>query len=138
MKLFIAVFALIAVAAAEFTVSTTEDLQRFRTECVTSLNVPAESVEKFKKWEFPEDDMTMCYIKCVFNKMQLFDDTEGPLVDNLVQQLAHGRDAEEVRTEVLKCVDKNTDDNTCHWAFRGFKCFQKNNLSLIKASIKKD
>nr|6NBN_A Chain A, AAEL005772-PA [Aedes aegypti]6OG0_A Chain A, AAEL005772-PA [Aedes aegypti]6OGH_A Chain A, AAEL005772-PA [Aedes aegypti]6OII_A Chain A, AAEL005772-PA [Aedes aegypti]6OII_B Chain B, AAEL005772-PA [Aedes aegypti]6OMW_A Chain A, AAEL005772-PA [Aedes aegypti]6OMW_B Chain B, AAEL005772-PA [Aedes aegypti]6OMW_C Chain C, AAEL005772-PA [Aedes aegypti]6OMW_D Chain D, AAEL005772-PA [Aedes aegypti]6OMW_E Chain E, AAEL005772-PA [Aedes aegypti]6OMW_F Chain F, AAEL005772-PA [Aedes aegypti]6 len=122
----------------EFTVSTTEDLQRYRTECVSSLNIPADYVEKFKKWEFPEDDTTMCYIKCVFNKMQLFDDTEGPLVDNLVHQLAHGRDAEEVRTEVLKCVDKNTDNNACHWAFRGFKCFQKNNLSLIKASIKKD
>ncbi|KXJ69324.1 general odorant-binding protein 99a [Aedes albopictus] len=138
MKLFIAVFAVIAVAAADFTVSTTEDLQRFRNECVSSLSVPADYVEKFKKWEFPEDDTTMCYIKCVFNKMQLFDDTEGPLVDNLVLQLAHGRDGEEVRTEVMKCVDKNTDNNACHWAFRGFKCFQKNNLSLIKASIKKD
>ncbi|XP_062534215.1 general odorant-binding protein 99a-like [Armigeres subalbatus] len=138
MKLLIAVFALIAVVAADFKVSTSEDLLQYRTECVSALNVPAEYVEKFKKWEFPEDDTTKCYIKCVFNKMQLFEDTEGPLVDNLVQQLAHGRDADEVRTEVLKCVDKNTDNNACHWAYRGFQCFQKNNLSLIKASIKKD
>ncbi|XP_053687879.1 general odorant-binding protein 99a-like [Sabethes cyaneus] len=138
MKLFVAVLGLLAVASAEFTVQTSEDLHRYRNECVTALSVPEDHVAKFKKWQFPEDDTTQCYIKCIFNKMQLFDDTDGPLVDNLVQQLAHGRDADEIRAEIVKCVDKNTDGNTCHWAFRGFKCFQQNNLSLIKASIKKD
>ncbi|XP_055632156.1 general odorant-binding protein 99a-like [Toxorhynchites rutilus septentrionalis] len=138
MKLFITAFALIVAVSADFTVQTREDLLRYRSECASSLNIPEETVEKYKKWEFPEEDSTKCYIKCVFNKMHLFDDTTGPNVDNLVQQLAHGRDADEVRAEVVKCVDKNTDDNACHWAFRGFKCFQKNNLQLIKSSIKKD
>ncbi|KAL1397319.1 hypothetical protein pipiens_009855 [Culex pipiens pipiens] len=138
MKLFIAVFALIAVAAADFTVKTTDDLQTYRSECVSSLSISDELVAKYRKWDFPEDDTTQCYIKCIFNKMELFDDNNGPIVDNLVLQLAHGRDADEVRAEILKCVDKNTDDNSCHWAFRGFKCFQTNNLQLIKASIKKD
>ncbi|XP_058443199.1 general odorant-binding protein 99a-like [Malaya genurostris] len=139
MKLFIALFALVAVAAADdFVVQTGEDLLRYRGECVSSLSVPDDHVTKFKKWEFPEDDTTKCYIKCIFTKMQLFDETDGPIVENLVKQLAHGRDEAEIRAEILKCVDKNTDNNACSWAFRGFQCFQKNNLSLIKASIKKD
>ncbi|XP_055607819.1 general odorant-binding protein 99a-like [Uranotaenia lowii] len=138
MKLFVAIFAVLAVAYADFTVQSTEDLQRYRTECAQSEGISDELVAKYRKWEFPEDDKTQCYIKCVFSKMHLFDETNGPIVDNLVQQLAHGRDAGEIREEVLKCVDANTDGNACHWAFRGFKCFQQNNLPLIKASIKKD
>ncbi|XP_052862705.1 general odorant-binding protein 99a-like isoform X1 [Anopheles cruzii] len=124
--------------SAEFVVQTRDDLLKYRGECVKSLGVSDELVEKYKSWNFPEDDTTQCYIKCIFNKMQLFDDTNGPNVENLVQQLAHGRDAEEVRGEINKCTGSNTDGNICHWAFRGFQCFQKNNLSLIKASVKKD
>ncbi|XP_058825089.1 general odorant-binding protein 99a-like [Topomyia yanbarensis] len=138
MKLFVALFALVAMVTADFTVQTGEDLLRYRGECVSSLSISDDYVSKFKKWEFPEDETTMCYIKCIFTKMQLFDETDGPIVDNLVQQLAHGRDADEVRAEIMKCVDKNIDNNACHWVYRGFKCFQKNNLSLIKASVKRD
>uniref|UniRef100_A0A182KHK4 Odorant-binding protein 9 n=1 Tax=Anopheles christyi TaxID=43041 RepID=A0A182KHK4_9DIPT len=124
--------------SAEFVVQTREDLLKYRAECVQSLSVSDELVEKYKSWNFPEDDTTQCYIKCIFNKMQLFDDANGPIVDNLVVQLAHGRDVDEVRAEIVKCAGSNTDGNVCHWAFRGFQCFQKNNLSLIKASVKKD
>uniref|UniRef100_A0A240PNH4 Odorant-binding protein 9 n=1 Tax=Anopheles epiroticus TaxID=199890 RepID=A0A240PNH4_9DIPT len=138
LKFVVAILAFTAVMSAEFVVQTRDDLLKYRAECVQSLGVSDELVEKYKSWDFPEDDTTQCYIKCIFNKMQLFDDTTGPIVDNLVVQLAHGRDADEVRAEIVKCAGSNTDGNVCHWAFRGFQCFQKNNLSLIKASVKKD
>lgn len=128
-------------AADEFKVRTTDDLQVFRQECGKELNLTAERLEKFKKWEFADDEDTKCYIRCVFKKFPIFDDKTGPMVENLVKQLSHGNDKteEEIRTEVKKCVDaKKEDENECSWAFRGFACFKTANLQLIRASTKKD
>lgn len=115
---------------------TGEDLVKYRGECVSQLNVPAEKVEQYKQWKFEDSDA--CYMECILSKMSLFEPETGFNVDNLVEQLGQGGDKADVRAKVEPCADKNTGkDDKCVWAFRGFKCFQTNNLSLIKASVQK-
>lgn len=71
--------------------------------------------------------------------MGLFEDATGFNVEHLVQQLGQGKNADEVRTEIVKCADDNTNkDTNCIWAYRGFKCFREAHLDLIKLSVKKD
>uniref|UniRef100_A0A336MDT2 CSON000112 protein n=1 Tax=Culicoides sonorensis TaxID=179676 RepID=A0A336MDT2_CULSO len=138
---FLIVLSVIALALAdEYKVRTTDDLQVFREECGKELNIPAERLEKFKMWDFGDDEVGRCYIRCSFKKFPIFDDKTGPLVDNLVKQLVAGgnKTEDEVRAEVTKCVDeKKADENECSWAFRGFTCFKTANLQLIRASVKK-
>lgn len=79
MKFILAIFAVLAMAAAEcpsnYNIKTSEDLTNYRTECIASLHLPEQKAEDFKKWKFEAADA--CYIKCVFNKMGLFDDVQG-------------------------------------------------------------
>lgn len=100
------------------------------------MNIPAEKVEQFKQWKFEDGDA--CYIECILSKMGLFDAENGANVEHLVEQLGQGGDKAEVRPKIEKCADKNPEkDDKCKWAFRGFNCFQANNLRLIQASVKK-
>jgi len=71
--------------------------------------------------------------------MSLFDDATGFNIEHLVKQLGQNRDEAEVRTDVVKCADKNPNkDDNCVWAFRGFKCFKEAHLPLIQTSVKKN
>ncbi|CAO1421981.1 unnamed protein product [Diamesa hyperborea] len=135
MKIFIALFALVALASAEFQIKTSEDLQKYRGECVQELEIPAETVEEYKKWNFKPEGKTPCYIRCIFTKMEIFNDEVGPIVDNLVLQLGQGR-TDDIKDDIEKCID-NSGDDKCMWAFKGFGCFKKSNLSLIQQSVKK-
>lgn len=56
-------------------------------------------------------------------------------VDNLVLQLGQGR-TDDIKDDIEKCID-NSGDDKCMWAFKGFGCFKKSNLSLIQQSVKK-
>ncbi|XP_037911144.1 general odorant-binding protein 99a-like [Hermetia illucens] len=134
---FLVLLAVIGVAAATYTIKTHDDLIKTRGLCVKELNVPDNYVEKFKKWDFQDDETTRCYIKCVLNKMELFDTANGFNVENLVEQLGQNKDKTEVRTEVTKCSDKNEQkSDDCTWAYRGFKCFLSKHLQLVQSSVK--
>lgn len=124
-------------AAAEWKIQTAENIAAYRPVCATSLNIPEDKVNEYKKFNFPNDEKTQCYIKCIFEKMGLFDEKEGFNVEHLVKQLGQGKNETAIRPEIVKCADKNTQKtNACQWAYRGFDCFKKANLELVKAAIK--
>jgi len=132
MKVFI-LFALIAAAyAADFKISTSDDLHKFRDQCKTELSLTDEAIAQFKKWQFT-DEHSACYINCVFRHMQLYNNDSGFNVDNLVAQLGQGR-TDNIRPDIEKCVDNSIADH-CQRAFKGFQCFSKNNLNMIKSSV---
>lgn len=54
-------------------------------------------------------------------------------MDNLVAQLGQGR-TDDVRPDIEKCID-NTIVDHCQRTFKGFQCFSKNNLQMIKSSV---
>lgn len=132
MKLFVVILSIFAVVNSEFVVNTGKDLARYRDECVAELGIPAETVELYKKWSYPNDPLTHCYVKCALTKMNLFKDE--PLIANLVLQLGRGEVLEGLREKVEKCVD-NSGDDKCLWAYRGFGCLIKNEGELVRASL---
>lgn len=116
-----------------------ENIEAYRPQCVTSLSIPDDLVNKYKKFEFPGDDKTKCYISCILKKMNLFDEKTGFNVDNAVKQLGQGKNQTEVRAAVVKCADKNDQkSNACEWAYRGFNCFKAAHLELVQSSLKKN
>lgn len=126
-------------AHAEWKIQTKENLEAYRPQCVTSLSIPEDLVAKYKKFEFPGDDKTKCYISCIMKKMGFFDEKTGWNVENAVKQMSQGKVEAEVRPEVVKCADKNDQkSNACEWAYRGFNCFKAAHLELIQTSLKKN
>lgn len=121
-------------------VKSRDDLLQFRNECVSELEIPENLVEQYKKWQYPNDSVTQCYLKCVFVKFSFFDTASGFNVENIHQQLvgsqgeANHDDA--IHATIESCVDNNEQgSNACEWAYRGATCFIKNNLQLVQRSV---
>lgn len=105
--------------------------------CVAAHDVPAEALQKYKRWEFPEDELTKAYVTCIFKQFGLFCDHEGFHVDRLILQFktANGIDIAPV---VEKCVAKTDADTTNDlWVFRAFKCFTAEHLPLVRSQLTK-
>ncbi|KAH8402111.1 hypothetical protein KR009_009838 [Drosophila setifemur] len=126
-------------SAAEYKLRTVEDLQNARKECGTSSKVTEALVAKYRAFDYPDDEITKNYIQCIFIKFDLFEDTLGFKVDNLVAQL--GQDKEDkaaLKADIEKCADKNEQKTPANaWAYRGFKCFLGKNLPLVQAAVQK-
>ncbi|XP_005186856.1 general odorant-binding protein 99b [Musca domestica] len=124
----------------DYTVKTKEDLARFRDECGKQLDVPADKMEKYKAWEYPNDEITRCYMKCVFEKFGFFDETHGFNPYLVHHQLAGGHEpvdhSDEIHQKIDLCADKNSQkSDACTWAYRGGMCFLANHLKLVQDSI---
>lgn len=124
----------------DYTIKTKEDLSRYREECGTKLKVPAELMEKYKAWDYPNDELTRCYMKCVFEKFGFFDETHGFNAYLIHHQLAgaHGPvdHNDELHRKIDFCADHNTEkSDACTWAYRGAICFLRSDLQLVKDSI---
>lgn len=100
---------------------TREDLNTARKECIAELSVPSTTVAEYQKRVFSSEGVTPCYIRCIFTRLGLFDDTKGFITDNYLTQLAKG---DSVRGGVTGCYD-NSGTDTCLWAYRAFTCFTK-------------
>lgn len=110
----------------------------YREECVKELKVPAELVEQYQKWVYPNDAQTQCYLKCVFTKFGLFDIQSGFNVENVHTQLSRGNANHDdaLHGQIAVCVDKNEQgSNACEWAWRGADCLLKNHLKLVQQSL---
>nr|AWY62810.1 odorant binding protein [Liriomyza trifolii] len=140
----IAILLLVTLSTAdEYVVKSYEDLLQYRKECVADLKVPEANIELYKKLEFPNDQITQCYLKCIFTKFGLFDTKTGFDVESVHKQLV-GNQAEaadhdnEVHAKIQACVDNNEQgSNACEWAYRGVTCILKNNVALVNQQHKK-
>lgn len=113
---------------ADFTATTAADVQRFDDECGTANSVPADRLALFKKGEFTDDQLSKCHIHCVAKKMNIFEDTQGPIQANTIDQIASNNDKprENIKTEVEKCAATELKrDDVCEWAFVVFVCLQE-------------
>ncbi|XP_030369890.1 general odorant-binding protein 99a [Scaptodrosophila lebanonensis] len=139
MKFFVAICVLISLTSAEYAVKNRDNLLAYREECVKELSVPADLVEKYKQWDYPNDEKTQCYLKCVFIKFELFDTQTGFNVENIHAQLARGDVAshdDELHRKIAGCVDNNEQgSNACEWAYRGASCLLKTHLQLVQQSL---
>lgn len=128
----------VQVVNADFVAKTKEDLGAARTYCVDKLSVPENLVAEFRKWNFPDEEITRCYMKCMLTELGLFDPAKGaPKVDNLVVQFGGSESRPTIKSEIQECIDNNNDaENNCSLAFLQFVCFISKNLSLVQDSVK--
>lgn len=79
---------------------------------------------------FPNDDKTQCYVQCMLSKMGLFDGRTGFNVERLVSQLSMNKRGD-IKPEIERCTDdKFSKTNICEWAYRGFYCIRRAELTL--------
>ncbi|XP_061395437.1 general odorant-binding protein 99a-like, partial [Musca vetustissima] len=123
-----------------YVVKTRDQHLQFRNECIAELQVPENLLEQYKKFDYPNDATTQCYLKCIFVKFGFFDTTSGFNVENIHQQLvgtsAEANHDDELHTKISSCIDKNEQgSNACEWVYRGATCLIKNNLPLVQRSV---
>ncbi|XP_055849977.1 general odorant-binding protein 99a [Episyrphus balteatus] len=138
MKFFIAIVLLAALSSAEYTIKKREDLMKYRSECVEKLSVPTELLEKYKKWDFPDDATTHCYMKCILEKFELFDEEKGFSVENIHNQMVGGHHADhtdDTHAKIDKCSKEATGADACERAYKGSMCFIRENLHLVQKSV---
>lgn len=108
------------------------DIDGIREKCVSSLEIPQALVKQYERENFPNDMKTKCYVKCILNNLELFDDTHGFDTERFVTVLGDSSrsDGESfIRTKVLKCTRKNAQSSdACEFAYRSFLCFRKESL----------
>lgn len=115
-----------------------EDLENYRIECATELELPQQKVEEIKNFQYSNDIETKCYLNCSLTKAGIFHPATGFNVDNAVKQLSNNQkdDISLIREQVAECFDENLEDSdVCEWAFRGATCMVKSSLNVIKQSL---
>lgn len=117
-----------------------EIFTKHQKECVDKLNVPADLLDKYTKFVYPDDADTRCYIKCVFEQSGLFTEDTGFNVHKLHHHLVgeHGTvdHSDKTHAEIAKCVENKADDtNKCTTAYRGLKCMLDSNLLVINSEV---
>ncbi len=101
--------------------------------CQTLLNL---SDTETRQYRFSENttEKNKCFAKCLFNKLEIFNETNGFNVERSVKlfRAADNIYSEDLtRYKVEKCADRNLQNNdACKWAHRGFRCFVKENLDF--------
>jgi len=124
-----------------YVVKTHDDLVTYRSYCAEKVHASEELVEKYKKWQYPDDAVTHCYLECVFQKFGFYDAEHGFDVHKIHVQLA-GAGAEvnhsdETHQKIANCAETHSKEgNSCAKAYHAGMCFMNANLQLVQHSVK--
>ncbi|XP_058825081.1 general odorant-binding protein 99a-like [Topomyia yanbarensis] len=133
---------LFATAAADWRIQTVDDLLRNRNKCIKILDLEDGLSEDFGLFDFVDQDQAKCVVKCIMNRMGLFNDKRGPHVARLVRQMkfASVSSAKDIRNEIMNCVYKDMEMNPaegCERAYALYQCIQSSNLLLLSPTESK-
>lgn len=109
-----------------------EDLLAYHDDCATENNISAENLSKYKNQEYAEDEESYCHVKCLTERMSMFNRNKGFQFDNTVTQLAaaNHKTVDEIRPIVFECQKLVSETNVCLWAYKGFLCLKQHNLHI--------
>ncbi|XP_058443198.1 general odorant-binding protein 99a-like [Malaya genurostris] len=129
---------LFATVTADWRIQTVDDLLRNRNKCIKILNLDDGLSEDFGFFDFVEQDQAKCMIKCIMNRMGLFNDKRGPHVGRLVRQMkfASLSSTKDIRNEIMNCVYQDMEMNPtdgCERAYALYQCIQSSNLLLMRS-----
>lgn len=129
---------LIAVATASWRIQTIDDLVRNRNKCIKMLQLEEKVDEELGPFDFVDHDAAKCMVKCIMNRMGLFNDKRGPHVGRLVRQMkfASASSTKEIRAEIVNCAYQDMEmdpDDKCDRAYALYQCIQNSNLLLLKS-----
>lgn len=109
-------------------------LRAARKQCMESLDLTVEDALQHGLQDFSQYGKTKCLPKCLFEKLEIFDETNGFDVDCTTERFflaLVNRKKELIRERAVKCADKKLQSaNACEWAHRGLQCFTAKGLTL--------
>lgn len=78
----------------------------------------------FENSHLSVEEGNKCFTKCTFEKLGIFDETNGLNVEHLVKIRANGAVSEDLaRSKAGKCtVKRGESENSCEWASRIYDC----------------
>ncbi|XP_017041614.1 general odorant-binding protein 99b [Drosophila ficusphila] len=124
----------------EYVVKTHDDLVTYRTYCAEKVHASEELVDKYKKWQYPDDSVTRCYLECVFQKFGFYDPEHGFDVHKIHVQLAGPNQADhsdETHQKIAHCAETHSKEgDSCSKAYHAGMCFMNSNLQLVQHSVK--
>ncbi|XP_017076363.1 general odorant-binding protein 99b [Drosophila eugracilis] len=123
-----------------YVVKTHDDLVTYRSYCAEKVHASEELVEKYKKWQYPDDAVTHCYLECVFQKFGFYDPEHGFDVHKIHVQLAGAggkvSHSDEMHQKIANCADSHSKEgDSCSKAYHAGMCFMNANLQLVQHSV---
>ncbi|GAB0093829.1 hypothetical protein DMENIID0001_090110 [Sergentomyia squamirostris] len=122
MKSLVIVFLFVAVACAELE------------ECVKKSGISQKELERFKKADYTsEDPKTHCFVKCVLEKKNFFDDKGLPKADIIGRHLAEknpGKNVKEVMGDCLKLTGAD-GEGACETTYLRYRCASQKGITIV-------
>ncbi|XP_055586223.1 general odorant-binding protein 99b-like [Uranotaenia lowii] len=130
---------LLVVTTSGWRIQTIDDLLRQRSKCVRILDLQENadvSNGQMGLLDFPDDGSAKCMVKCIMNRMGLFNEKRGAHVGRLVRQMkfASSSSTKEIRDEIQSCADRDLEqEDGCDRAYALYQCIQNSNLLQLKS-----
>ncbi|KAH8267678.1 hypothetical protein KR026_003183, partial [Drosophila bipectinata] len=122
-----------------YVVKSHDDLVSYRNACAEKVHASEDLVEKYKKWQYPDDAVTHCYLACVFEKFGFYDAEHGFDVHKVHMQLAgpsaHVDHSDEMHQKIAQCAESHKEGDSCAKAYHAGMCFMNANLRLVQHSV---
>ncbi|XP_017000477.1 general odorant-binding protein 99b [Drosophila takahashii] len=122
-----------------YVVKSHDDLVTYRSYCAEKVHAGEELVEKYKKWQYPDDAVTHCYLECIFEKFGFYDAEHGFDVHKIHVQLAGGNaevnHSDETHQKIAHCAESHKEGDSCSKAYHAGMCFMNANLQLVQHSV---
>lgn len=122
--------------SAEYKLKEFIEFMHIQDKCGAENNVPEAVLRLYRRDKY-DDANAPCHIKCMAKKLEVFDETRGLLVDNLVKQVAYTNaltkeQSREVVTQCMKEADEHKSDS-CAFVANGLKCLYRHGYGVIRS-----
>ncbi|KAH8355881.1 general odorant-binding protein 99b [Drosophila serrata] len=123
-----------------YVVKTHDDLVTYRHFCAEKVHASAELVEQYKKWQYPDDAVTHCYLECIFEKFGFYEPEHGFDVHKIHVQLSGAGSTvdhnDETHQKIVHCAETHAKEaDSCSRAYHAGMCFMNANLRLVQHSV---
>lgn len=135
MKFIVAIVMFATLVSAEYQEKTLENLIKYGEECLKNHNVPPEDLEKENSRKFSNNPITHCYMKCILEKFELFDEEKGFNIENIHHQMVggdHTDHSDAIHGKIEACTKEAAGENACKRAYSASFCLLRENLFFIR------
>lgn len=111
-------------ASADYVLKGGDDLTAARRECIAEFGISGDLLADYRNKIFKPEAPTPCYIRCVFERLGLFEREKGFNVEYYLRQLGREGDL----SGAIKGAFDYSGTDTCFWAYRTYINFREKGL----------